>query len=67
MLSLIFGIWAWRRGWRNWVLLAWLSELMVGIIVAVGSVSSEMAKPAMLIGEFGAMIAFITMICNPRR
>lgn len=66
MLSLIFGIWAWRRGWRNWVLLIWLGELMIGMTFAAGGIDVQMAKPAMLIGEFGAMITFITMICNPR-
>ena len=67
MFSLIFGIWAWRRGWRNWVLLIWAGELVIGGFLAAAGGDVHTAKPAALLGEFGAMIAFITMICNPRR
>ena len=66
MLSLIFGIWAWRKGWRNWVLLVWAGELVIGGLFGAAGIEPHMAKPAALVGEFGAMIAFITMICNPR-
>ena len=67
MLSLIFGIWAWRKGWRNWVFIVWAGELALGVFFAAAGVDVHSAKPAALICEFGAMIAFITMICNPRR